>query len=186
MEGFLSKKEKATKADNRLMMKFGKHQWRVKLYLTNVLQLIINSLDQRSFPKHNLVSCWSIKAFFTDPFSDAWWGGLRQWRAVRRGLSRYSPCLRRVSRRSVCGSPCVSRGFCRLHCPESEEKPEQFTLVINDQVEFESIEPPKRAFPFPGKFLEGFMLLFSFDMAASDGSRIDKRYAGTLPQSLHF
>ena len=25
------------------------------LYLTNVLQLIINSLDQRSFPKHNLV-----------------------------------------------------------------------------------------------------------------------------------
>ena len=25
------------------------------LYLTNVLQLIINSLDQRSFPEHNLV-----------------------------------------------------------------------------------------------------------------------------------
>ena len=70
--------------------------------------------------------------------------------------------------------------------PGVRRKPEQFSLVINDQVEFESIEPPKRAFPFPGKFLEGFMLLFSFDMAASDGSRIDKRYAGTLPQSLHF
>ena len=55
MEGFLSKKEKAAKADNRLMMKFGKHRWRVKLYLANVLQLIINSLDQRSFPEHNLV-----------------------------------------------------------------------------------------------------------------------------------
>ena len=26
MEGFLSKKEKAAKADNRLMMKFGKHR----------------------------------------------------------------------------------------------------------------------------------------------------------------
>ena len=70
--------------------------------------------------------------------------------------------------------------------PGVRRKPEQFSLVINDQVEFESIEPPQRAFPFPGKFLEGFMLLFSFDMAASDGSRIDKRYAGTLPQSLHF
>ena len=70
--------------------------------------------------------------------------------------------------------------------PGGRRKPEQFSLVINDQVEFESIEPPKRAFPFPGKFLEGFMLLFSFDMAASDESRIDKRYAGTLPQSLHF
>ena len=55
MDGFLSRKEKAAKADNRLMMKFGKHRWRVKLYLANVLQLIINSLDQRSFPKHNLV-----------------------------------------------------------------------------------------------------------------------------------
>ena len=55
MEGFLSKKEKAAKADNRLMMKFGKQRWRVKLYLTDILELIINSLDQRSFPKHNLV-----------------------------------------------------------------------------------------------------------------------------------
>ena len=70
--------------------------------------------------------------------------------------------------------------------PGVRRKPEQFSLVINNQVEFESIEPPKRAFPFPGKFLEGFMLLFSFDMAASDESRIDKRYAGTLSQSLHF
>ena len=70
--------------------------------------------------------------------------------------------------------------------PGVRRKPEQFPLVINDQVEFESIDPPQRTFPFPGKFLEGFMLLFSFDMAASDGSRIDKRYAGTLPQSLHF
>ena len=55
MEGFLSKKEKAAKADNRLIMKFGKQRWRVKLYLTDILELIINSLDQRSFSKHNLV-----------------------------------------------------------------------------------------------------------------------------------
>ena len=70
--------------------------------------------------------------------------------------------------------------------PGVRRKPEQFSLVVNDQVEFESIEPPKRAFPFPGKFLEGFMLLFSFDMAASDRSRIDKKYTGTLSRSLHF
>ena len=55
MEGFLSRKEKAAKADNRLMMRFGKHRWRVKLYPTNVFQLIINSLDQKSFPNHNPV-----------------------------------------------------------------------------------------------------------------------------------
>ena len=55
MEGFLSKKETAAKADNRLIMKFGKQRWRGKLYLTDILELIINSLDQRSFPKHNLV-----------------------------------------------------------------------------------------------------------------------------------
>ena len=70
--------------------------------------------------------------------------------------------------------------------PGVRRKPEQFSLVINGQVKFESIEPPKRAFSFPGKFLEGFMLLFSFDMAASDGSRIDKRYAGTLPPKPSF
>ena len=54
MEGFLSKKEKAAKADNS-----DNEVWKATmagmLYLTNVLQLIINSLDQRSFPKHNLV-----------------------------------------------------------------------------------------------------------------------------------
>ena len=55
MEGFLSKKEKAAKADNRLIMKFGKQRCRVKLYLTDILELIINSLDQRSFPEHKLV-----------------------------------------------------------------------------------------------------------------------------------
>ena len=78
------------------------------------------------------------------------------------------------------------KGVLSSTLPGIRRKPEKFSLVINAQVEFESIEPPTRAFPVPGKFLEGFMLLFSFDMAASDGSRIDKRYAGTLPQSLHF
>ena len=66
--------------------------------------------------------------------------------------------------------------------PGVRRKPEQFSLVINDQVEFESIEPTKRAFPFPGKFLEGFMLLFSFDMAALNGCRIDKRNTSALSQ----
>ena len=80
----------------------------------------------------------------------------------------------------------VFQGRSVVYIARSQKKVKQFSLVINDQVEFESIESPKRAFPFSGKFLEGFMLFFSFDMAASDGSRIDKRYAGTLPQSLHF
>ena len=34
--------------------------------------------------------------------------------------------------------------------PGVRRKPEQFSLVLNGQVEFEAIEPPKRAFPFPG------------------------------------
>ena len=37
MEGFLSKKEKAAKANKRLMMKFGKQRWRVNLYLADIL-----------------------------------------------------------------------------------------------------------------------------------------------------
>ena len=39
---------------------------------------------------------------------------------------------------------------------------------------------------FSGKFLEGFMLLFSFDMAASDRSRIYKRDTGALFQCSPF
>ena len=53
-------------------------------------------------------------------------------------------------------------------------------------MKFESIEPAHCTFPFPGKFLEGFMLFFSFDMAASDRSRIDKRDTGALSQDSHF
>ena len=62
MEGLLSKKEKAAKADDRLMMKFGKHRWRVKLYLTNVLQFIIIA-KRKKFAKGNSktkTSLWSI------------------------------------------------------------------------------------------------------------------------------
>ena len=51
-------------------------------------------------------------------------------------------------------------------------------------MQFESIEPAQSAFPFPGKFLEGFMLLFSFDMAASNGCRIDKRNTSAFVPNL--
>ena len=80
----------------------------------------------------------------------------------------------------------VFQGSSVVHVARSEEKIKQFPLVIDDQMKFEFIEPSKDTFLFSDKFLECFMLLFSFDMAASDGSRIDKRYARTLPQSLHF
>ena len=80
----------------------------------------------------------------------------------------------------------VFQGGSVVYIARSQKKVKQFTLVINDQVEFESIEPPKRAFPFPGKFFEGFMLFFSFDMAASDRSRIDKRDTGVLSQGSHL
>ena len=76
----------------------------------------------------------------------------------------------------------VFQGGSVVYITRSQKKVKQFSLVINDQVEFESIEPPKRAFPFPGKFLEGFMLLFSFDMAASNGCRIDKSNTSALSQ----
>ena len=76
----------------------------------------------------------------------------------------------------------VFQGGSVVYITRSQKKVKQFSLVINDQVEFESIEPPKRAFPFPGKFLEGFMLLFSFDMAALNGCRINKRNTSALSQ----
>ena len=49
-------------------------------------------------------------------------------------------------------------------------------------MQFESIELAQCTFPFSSKFLEGFMLLFSFDMAALNGCRIDKRNTSALPQ----
>ena len=58
----------------------------------------------------------------------------------------------------------------------------KFSLVIDDQVQFEFIEPAQCT--FSGKFLEGLMRLFSFDMAASNGGRIDKRNTGALYKSL--
>lgn len=61
-------------------------------------------------------------------------------------------------------------------------KPGKFSLVIDDQVQFEFIEPAQCT--FSGKFLEGLMRLFSFDMAASNGGRIDKRNTGALSKSL--
>ena len=49
-------------------------------------------------------------------------------------------------------------------------------------MQFESIEPAQCTFSFSSEFLEGFMLLFSFDMAALNGCRIDKRNTSALPQ----
>ena len=51
-------------------------------------------------------------------------------------------------------------------------------------MQFESIEPAQCAFHFSSKFLEGFMLLFSFDMAASNGCRIDKRNTSAFVPNL--
>ena len=39
---------------------------------------------------------------------------------------------------------------------------------IDDQMKFEFIETSKDTFLFSDKFLECFMLLFSFDVAAAD------------------
>ena len=51
-------------------------------------------------------------------------------------------------------------------------------------MQFESIELAQCTFPFSSKFLEGFMLLFSFDMAASNGCRIDKRNTSAFVPNL--
>ena len=56
---------------------------------------------------------------------------------------------------------------------------------IDDQMKFEFIEPSKDTFLFSDKFLECFMLLFSFDVAAADEGWIDKKYTSTLPQSFY-
>ena len=48
------------------------------------------------------------------------------------------------------------------------------------------MEPSYGTSLLSGKFLEGFMLLFSFDMADSDRSRIYKRDTGALFQCSHF
>ena len=63
-------------------------------------------------------------------------------------------------------------------------KPGKFSLVIDDQVQFEFIEPAQCT--FSSKFLEGFMLLFSFDMTASNGCRINKRNTSALSQRFRF
>ena len=155
------------------------------LYLTDILELIINSLDQRSFPEHNLVIL-KHQGVLHRPF----FRRVMRWTPSMKSCSKRSFEIYPLSPKSLpkirLWKPIYFKGALSSTLPGVRRKPEQFSLVLNDQVEFESIEPPKRAFPFPGKFLEGFMLLFSFEMAASDGSRIDKRYARTLPQSLHF
>ena len=113
---------------------------------------------------------------------------------------RCTPSIKSCSKRSFRDIPPVSeelpenpfvevhvfQGGSVVHIARSQKKIKQFSLVIDDQLKFESIEPSKGVFSFPGKILEGFMLLFSFDMTASDVSRIEKRYTSTLSQSLHF
>ena len=109
---------------------------------------------------------------------------------------RCTPSIKSCSKRSFRDIPPVSeelpenpfvevhvfQGGSVVHIARSQKKIKQFSLVIDDQLKFESIEPSKGVFSFPGKILEGFMLLFSFDMTASDVSRIEKRYTSTLSE----
>jgi len=145
MEGFLSKKEKAAKADNRLIMKFGKQRWRVKLYLTDILELIINSLDQRSFPEHNLVMLKHQGILHTlfqtrdevDSVNE------ELFEEVFRDIAPVSEELAEDPFVKVY----VFQGSSVVHVARSEEKIKQFPLVIDDQMKFESIEPTPRV-PF--------------------------------------
>ena len=62
-----------------------------------------------------------------------------------------------------------------IHCGSqyrlSQRAPQNLMRLpwdIDDQMKFEFIEPSKDTFLFSDKFLECFMLLFSFDVAAAD------------------
>ena len=61
----------------------------------------------------------------------------------------------------------IFKGVLSSTLPGVRRKPGKFSLVIDDQVQFEFIEPAQCT--FSGKFLEGLMRLFSFGMAASNG-----------------
>ena len=99
------------------------------LYLTNVLQLIINSLDQRSFPEHNLVMLKHQGILHTlfqtrdevDSVNE------ELFEEVFRDIA---PVSEELPEDPLVEVHVFQGGLCRLHCPESEENPSSSPLSL--------------------------------------------------------
>ena len=73
-----------------------------------------------------------------------------------------------------------------IHVARGKDKVEYFSLVVDNQVQFETVEPAYGALSLFGDTLECPMLLLPFYVATAKGRGIDKGDPGSLAHAHHL
>lgn len=73
-----------------------------------------------------------------------------------------------------------------IHVAGSKDKVQDFSPVVDDQVELESIEPADGTLPFLGDIFECLMLFLPLYMAATKRGGVDKGDSGTSAHAHHL
>ena len=149
-------------------------------YLTGVLQFIVDSLDDRPFPEEYLVIeihqrvlhvlfqlCHQVYVINEEHFEEV--------------LANIPPVGEELPEESLGELPVLQR-FPVVDVSRCELPLDDFPLVVDDQMQLESVEPSHRALPLGRPSLHGLMLLLPLDVAGYQGRGVDDGYARALAQ----
>lgn len=68
----------------------------------------------------------------------------------------------------------IFKRFPVIHIARGKNKVQKFPLVVNNQVEIETIEPTDGVLPFFGDAFKGLMLFLSFYVTTAQWGGVDK------------
>lgn len=132
------------------------------LNLAYILQLVIHGLNNRTLPEHEFVIEIHQRVFHVPLYLGDQMHVVNK-QHVKEILADVSPVGKELAEESLCKTAVLQR--CPVIDIARRELPlYDFSLVIDDQMNFESVGPSHRAFSLPGQAFHGLVRVHPLDM----------------------
>ncbi len=149
-------------------------------YLADVLEFVVDSLDDRPFPEEDFVIEIHQRVLHV-PFQLCHQVYVVDEEHLEEVLADIPSVGEEFPEESLGKRPVLQR-FPVVDVSRGELSLDDLPLVVDDQMQLESIEPPHRAFPLSRPSLHGLVLLLPLDVAGYQGRGVDDGYACALAE----
>lgn len=149
-------------------------------YLADVLEFVVDSLDDRPFPEEDFVIEIHQRVLHV-PFHLCHQVYVVNEEHLEEVLADIPPVGEEFPEESLGKRPVLQR-FPVVDVSRRQLPLDDLPLVVNDQMQLESIEPAHRALSLGGPSLHGLVLLLPLDVAGHQGRGVDDGYARALAQ----
>lgn len=149
-------------------------------YLADVLEFVVDSLDDRPFPEEDFVIEIHQRVLHV-PFQLCHQVYVVNEEHLEEVLADIPPVGEEFPEESLGKRPVLQR-FPVVDVSRRQLPLDDLPLVVNDQMQLESIEPAHRALSLGGPSLHGLVLLLPLDVAGHQGRGVDDGYARALAQ----